>query len=75
VKPQPSEICEAPLYVFDDVKPDSAVATLRWEKLSVAFKIGVNVHEIVRDSPPNQFQGLPPILLERMGRCRHLSAH
>jgi len=25
----------------------------------VPFKIGVNVHEIVRDSLPNQFQGLP----------------
>jgi len=59
MKPQPSEICEALLYAFDDVKPDSAVATLRWEKLSVPFKIGVNVHEIVRDSLPNQFQGLP----------------
>jgi hypothetical protein len=59
VKPQPTEMSEALLYVFDDVKPDSTVATLRWEKLAVSFKIGVNVHEIVRDSLPNQFQGLP----------------
>ncbi|HXM19935.1 MAG TPA: DUF2911 domain-containing protein [Terriglobales bacterium] len=58
VKPQASEPHEALTYDFDDVKPDSAVATLRWEKLAVPFKIDVNVHDIVQASLHNQLQGL-----------------
>lgn len=58
VKPQASEAHETLTYDFEDVKPDSAVATLRWEKLAVPFKIAVNVHDIVRTSLPNQLQGL-----------------
>jgi tetratricopeptide (TPR) repeat protein len=58
VKPQPSEPREALTYDFDDVTPDSAVATLRWEKLAVPFKIGVDVHEIAKASLHNQLQGL-----------------
>jgi hypothetical protein len=41
VKPHAAEAFEALTYTFDDVKPDSAVATLRWEKLAVPFQIGV----------------------------------
>jgi len=59
VKPQASEMHEALIYEFDDVKSDSAVATLRWEKLAVPFKIGANVHEVVQASLRNQLQGLP----------------
>jgi tetratricopeptide (TPR) repeat protein len=58
VKPQPSEPREALTYDFDDVTPDSAVATLRWEKLAVPFKISVDVHDIVKASLHNQLQGL-----------------
>jgi len=58
VKPQPSESHEALTYDFDDVKADSAVAALRWEKVAVPFKIDVNVHDIVQASLPNQLQGL-----------------
>ena len=59
VKPQMSDPREALTYDFDDVKADSAVATLRWEKISVPFKIDVNVHDIVQASLHNQLQGLP----------------
>jgi len=59
VKPQASDPHEALTYDFDDVKADSAVATLRWEKIAVPFKIDVNVHEIVQASLHNQLQGLP----------------
>src|SRR5437868_15515907 len=38
VKPQPADLHEALAYDFDDVKPDSATVTLRWEKLAVPFK-------------------------------------
>ena len=59
VKPQMSDPREALTYDFDDVKADSAVATLRWERISVPFKIDVNVHDIVQASLHNQLQGLP----------------
>ncbi|HXR14895.1 MAG TPA: DUF2911 domain-containing protein [Terriglobales bacterium] len=58
VKPQASEPREALTYDFDDVKPDSTLVTLRWEKLAVPFKIDVNVHDIMQASLHNQLQGL-----------------
>jgi Tfp pilus assembly protein PilF len=58
VKPQASDSHEALTYDFDDVKPDSAVVALRWEKLAVPFKIDVNVHDIVQASLHNQLQWL-----------------
>ena len=59
VKPLTSEPREALTFDFDEVKADSATATLRWEKVAVPFKIDVNVHEIVQASLHNQLQGLP----------------
>src|SRR6267154_6120359 len=47
VKPQTAEFHEALTYDFDDVSPDASVVTLRWEKVAVPFKVGVNTHEIV----------------------------
>jgi hypothetical protein len=42
VKPRPlAENEEALEYEFEDLKPNSAVATLKWEKLAVPFKIEV----------------------------------
>ena len=58
VKPQATELHEAMTFDFDDVKADSAVATLRWEKVAVPFKVDVNVHDIVQASLHNQLQGL-----------------
>jgi len=58
VKPQATELHEAMTFDFDDVKADSAVATLRWEKVAVPFKVEVNVHDIVQASLHNQLQGL-----------------
>jgi hypothetical protein len=58
VKPQPAEFREALTYDFDEVKADSTVATLRWEKLAVPFTVSVNVHDIVQASLHNQLQGL-----------------
>ena len=39
VKPRPAEMREELTYEFDNVKPDSAVVTLRWEKLAVPFTV------------------------------------
>jgi tetratricopeptide (TPR) repeat protein len=58
VKPQPTDMHEALTYDFDDVKPDSTVVALRWEKVAVPFHIGVNTHEIVANSLHNQLRGL-----------------
>jgi hypothetical protein len=59
VKPQASDPHEAMAFDFEDVKAESAVATLRWEKVAVPFKVDVNVHDIVQASLHNQLQGLP----------------
>lgn len=56
VKPQPAEFHEALAYTFDDIKPDSAAATLRWEKLAVPFHISVDVKELVLKSIHNQLR-------------------
>jgi tetratricopeptide (TPR) repeat protein len=56
VKPQLSEFHEALAYDFDDMKPDSAQVTLRWEKVAVLFHVGVNVNEIVGQSIKNELR-------------------
>jgi tetratricopeptide (TPR) repeat protein len=45
-------------YVFDDVKPDSAAATLRWEKLAVPFRISVDVKAVVLKSIKNELRNV-----------------
>src|SRR5256886_1437283 len=47
VKPRPNEMEEALEYEFEDVKPESATITLKWEKLAVPFKIAVSDETIV----------------------------
>ena len=58
VKPQAAEVHDALTYDFDDVKPDSAVITMRWEKVAVPFKVHVNVNDIVTASIHRQMHGL-----------------
>jgi Protein of unknown function (DUF2911)/Tetratricopeptide repeat len=58
VKPQAADFHEALTYDFDDVKPDSTVVTLRWEKVGVPFKVAVKVDDIVEASLPRQLRGL-----------------
>jgi len=58
VKPQPAELHDALTYDFDDVKPDSAVVTLRWDKVAVPFKVEVKVNDIVQASIRRQIRGL-----------------
>src|SRR5579863_116216 len=58
VKPQPAEFREALTYTFDDVKPDSAAATLRWEKLAVPFRISADVNAVVLKSIHNQLRNI-----------------
>ncbi len=58
VKPQPAEAHDALAYDFDDLKADSAVVTMRWDKVAVPFKVGVNVNDIVTASIKKQLHGL-----------------
>jgi Protein of unknown function (DUF2911) len=58
VKPQTAELHDALAYDFDDLKPDSAVVTMRWAKVSVPFKVSVKVNDIVTASIHRQIYGL-----------------
>jgi hypothetical protein len=58
VKPHASEFHDALTYDFDDVKPESAVVTMRWEKVEVPFKVDVKVNEIVEAGIHRQIRGL-----------------
>jgi tetratricopeptide (TPR) repeat protein len=58
VKPHASDNFETLAYTFDDVKPESASATLRWEKMAVPFNISVDVKAIVLKSIRNQLRSV-----------------
>jgi hypothetical protein len=58
VKPQATEAHDALTYDFDEVKPDSTVVTMRWEKVAVPFKVVVKVNELVTASIHRQLHGL-----------------
>jgi hypothetical protein len=58
VKPQASEFQDALAYDFDNVKPDSALVTLRWDKVAVPFKVSVDVNSVVTASIHEQIRGM-----------------
>ena len=58
VKPHASEAFEQLTYTFEEVKPESAVAVLRWEKLAVPFQIGVDVKAVVLRSIKNELRSV-----------------
>src|ERR1039457_1205072 len=58
VKPEAAEFHDALVYDFDQLKPDSAVVTTRWDKVAVPFKVAVNVNEVVEASLQKQMRGL-----------------
>jgi hypothetical protein len=58
VKPQTAEPRDALAYDFDEVKPASAVVTMRWDKVAVPFKVEVKVNDLVTASIHRQLHGL-----------------
>jgi tetratricopeptide (TPR) repeat protein len=58
VKPKAVEMHNALTYDFDELKPDSAVIELEWEKLAVPFKVSVDVHDVVQASLKKQLRNL-----------------
>jgi Protein of unknown function (DUF2911) len=57
-KPGTGDNRESLAYTFDDIKPDSAAATLRWGKVAVPFHISVDVNTITDRSIRNQLRGV-----------------
>jgi tetratricopeptide (TPR) repeat protein len=58
VKPTTSDFHESLIYDFDNLQPDSALVTLRWDKTAVPFKVAVNVPQTVEASLQKQFRGI-----------------
>src|SRR6266436_1798606 len=58
VKPATDQNFDTLTYTFDDVKPDSAVATLRWEKVAVPFRVSVDVKAVSLKSIRNQLRSV-----------------
>ena len=56
VKPRPAEMEEALEFEFEDLKPDSTLVTLKWEKLAVPFKVAVS-DETTLANIRNQMRG------------------
>jgi tetratricopeptide (TPR) repeat protein len=55
-KPRPNEMEEALEYEFEDLKADSTLVTMKWEKLAVAFKVAVS-DETTFANIQNQMRG------------------
>jgi len=73
VKPQTAVFHDALAYDFDDVKPDSTVITMSWDKVAVPFKVAVKVNDIVEASIPRQLHSPATtwpqsVLLGELGR-------
>jgi hypothetical protein len=58
VKPKPFEMVDTLTYTFDDMKTDSAEATLRWEKVAVPFLVATDVKAITLKSIRNQLRSV-----------------
>jgi tetratricopeptide (TPR) repeat protein len=58
VKPMPSELEQALIYTFDDVKDDSTLTTLRWDKTAVPFRVSFDVKAITLKSIQNQLRNV-----------------
>jgi len=58
VKPEATDFREALAYDIDQPTENTAVVTLRWEKVAVPFKVSVDVNSIVQDSLRKQLRGL-----------------
>ena len=56
VKPRPAEMEEALEFEFEDLKPDSTLVTMKWEKLAVPFKVSVS-DETTFANIQNQMRG------------------
>lgn len=59
VKPQSAGFQEWLIYTFDEVTPNFALVSLRWEKLRVPFKIEIDLHKQMLEEMKIQLTGIP----------------
>jgi hypothetical protein len=59
VNPITAEFQEWLMYTFDEVTPNSVIASLNWEKLKVPFKIEIDLHKQMLDEMTIQLTGIP----------------
>jgi tetratricopeptide (TPR) repeat protein len=64
VKTQPANFQEWLIYTFDEVTPNSATASLKWEKLAVPFKIEIDLHKQMLNEMAVQLTGIPGFFWE-----------
>ena len=57
VKPRENPMEEALEFEFEDLKPDSVLVTMKWEKLAVPFRISVTDEQTVLPRLREQFRG------------------
>lgn len=57
VKPREAAMEEALEYEFEDLKPDSVMVTLKWEKLAVPFRASITDAQTTLPSIRNQLRG------------------
>ncbi len=57
VKPQSIENQEVLTYEIEDPKPDSALITMRWEKVEIPLHVQVNTSQIVAENLRKQLRG------------------
>ena len=57
VTPRPSPMHEALTFDFDDLQPDSALVTLKWDTLAVPFRVAVDVRGITQARIKEQLRG------------------
>ena len=58
VKPQTADMHNALTYDFNDLKPESSVVVMSWDKVAVPFTVSVDVNKVVEASLHNQLRGL-----------------
>jgi tetratricopeptide (TPR) repeat protein len=59
VKPVSSDFQEWLMYTFDEVTPNSATVSLRWEKLQVPLKIEIDLNKLMLEEMAVQLTSLP----------------
>ncbi len=59
VKPEAAPFQEWLSYSFDNPTSNSVVASMRWEKLKVSFKIEIDKHKLVLENYKKQLRSLP----------------
>lgn len=57
VKPREAPMEEALEYEFEDLKPDSALVVMKWEKLAVPFRVSISDDQAVLPHIRQQFRG------------------